>query len=240
MSYEAGEWIIRGIPADSPDRLKSPEELIEYVSTVGFLPLFRSEVPGLSVEEHTLAEDWWSDAPERDPWMWRAVAAGSGKVAYGKFFGGRAGFISTDWFPYFANHRRDGYDFDARWEDGKANVRAKKIMDVFAQGEEHFSFETKQLAGFGKGGEKGFESCVTALQMQSYLVVKDFRCRLNKRGEPYGWSIAVYAAPESIWGYDAVTSAYSESPEDSAERIRAHLLRVCPEANEAQIRKLLR
>ena len=36
-----------------------------------------------------------------------------GKVAYGKFFDKKAGFISLEWLPYFANYRRSGYDFDA-------------------------------------------------------------------------------------------------------------------------------
>ena len=59
--------------------------------------------------------------------------ARSGKVAYGKFFNKKAGFISLEWFPWFANFRRDGYDFDARWEDGLAGYRNKKIMDIFGE-----------------------------------------------------------------------------------------------------------
>ena len=41
-----------------------------------------------------------------------------------------------DWLPYFANYRRLGYDFDARWEDGLANRREKKIMDYYIQTDE--------------------------------------------------------------------------------------------------------
>ena len=41
----------------------------------------------------------------------------------------------------------------------------------------------KEKGGFGKGGEKNFEGTLTKLQMQTYLIVKDFRPRLNKRGE---------------------------------------------------------
>ena len=57
--------------------------------------------------------------------------ARSGRVAYGKFFGKKAGFISKTWFPHFANWRRDGYDFDSRWDEELATMRQKRIMDQF-------------------------------------------------------------------------------------------------------------
>ena len=33
---------------------------------------------------------------------------------------------------FLMNYRRDGYDFDALWDDEKASRRQKKIMDLFA------------------------------------------------------------------------------------------------------------
>ena len=35
------------------------------------------------------------------------------------------------WFPYFANSRRDGYDFDATWDDELVQRHYKAIMSVF-------------------------------------------------------------------------------------------------------------
>ena len=148
-----------------------------------FLPLFKNEIPGFSLEERTVPEYWWSDDPEVDPWKWREIIARSGRVAYGKFFDRKAGFISKEWLPCFVNYRRDGYDFDALWEDGKASARQKKIMDLFAEefeDEEYFSNELKQKAGFSKDGDKGFEGIITGLQMQTYLCVHDFRQRRNR------------------------------------------------------------
>lgn len=86
--------------------------------------------------------------------------------------------------PHFANWRRDGYDFDSRWEDELAPMRQKRIMDCFSMQEEWFSFALKQRASFGKGGEKNFEGTVTDLQMGGYLLIRDFRQRINKRGAP--------------------------------------------------------
>lgn len=106
----------------------------------------------------------------------------SGTVAYGKFFDGKAGFISRAWFPHFANWRRDGYDFDSRWDEELATMRQKRIMDQFLTKDEWFSFELKRQAGFGKSGEKNFEGTVTDLQMGGYLLIRDFRRRRNQAG----------------------------------------------------------
>ena len=65
-------------------------------------------------------------------------------------------------------------------------------MDVFEQineagGNEIMSNELKEKAGFNKeGGEKNFEGVLTELQMQTYLIVSDFRQRKNKNGEDFG------------------------------------------------------
>ncbi len=232
-----------GVEWDDPECLHTVDEAIEYINEIGFLPLFKNEIPGFSLEERTVPQFWWSGDVERDPWEWREIIARRGEVAYGKFFDKKAGFISKKWLPYFANFRRDGYDFDALWEDGKASARQKKIMDLFedeAPFQELFSNELKEKAGFGKGGEKGFDGTITGLQMQLYLCVKDFRQRRNKKGESYGWPIAVYTTPESFWGYSHVTSAYKEKPEESFRRIEEHIKDVYPIATNKQIKKIIK
>ena len=240
MGTENGEWIMHGLEWDDPLRIRSAQELINYVNEVGFLPLFKNEIDGFSVEEHTWPQGWWSGDPEQDPWEWREEIARSGKVAYGKFFDKKAGFISLEWLPRFANYRRDGYDFDARYEDGLASFRSKKVMDQFLEHEELYSNELKELAGFGKGGEKNFPGIVTDLQMQTYLTVKDFRQRKNKKGQQYGWAIAVYCMPEQIWGYESLTAAYKEKPEESKERIMRRVKEVFPWATDRQINKIIK
>lgn len=185
MAEENGAWTMRGLDWDDPARIQSWQELIDWVDEVGFLPLFRNEADGFSAEENTSDLYWWSGDPEQDPWEWRQLIARSGRVAYGKFFGGKAGFISRAWFPHFANWRRDSYDFDSRWDEGLAGIRQKRVMDQFAERGELFSSELKRLAGFGREGEKNFEGTVTGLQMGGYLVIRDFRRRINRRGLPY-------------------------------------------------------
>ena len=230
MAVENGEWIMRGLSWDDPLCIRSWEALIDWIDEVGFLPLFKNEAAGFSVEEHTADCAWWTGDAERDPWEWRQAIARSGRVAYGKFFAKKAGFISKAWFPQFANWRRDGYDFDSLWDDERATMRQKRIMDQFAGRPELFSYEIKSLAGFGKGGEKNFEGTVTDLQMRGYLVIRDFRRRINKRGEVYGWPIAVYTMPETLWGYDHIAAAYALEPAASKARIYEQVRRCFPAA----------
>lgn len=240
MEYDQGEWIMHGLARSDPRRLHSVEELIACVRERGFLPLFCNSVPGFSVEELTWAGDWWTGDEARDPWMWRVTAPRCGQVVYGKFFDKKAGFLSLEWLPVFANWRREGYDFDARYDDEKAPLRQKKIMDLFETRDELMSFEIRDLAGFGKGGEKNFEGTLTALQMQTYLVIKDFRCRKNRYGEDYGWHLAVLAQPEKLWGYDLVTASYDEDPAVSRERVFRRVRELYPDAGERQIRAILK
>lgn len=248
MEVIDGVWYMQGVDRKDPSCVHSAGELLEVIEKVGFLPLFSNEVDGFSVENMTVAGNWWCGDAKKDPWEWRAVLARTGKVAYGKFFRGKAGFVSKKWFPEFANYRRDGYDFDARYEDGKAGYKEKLIMDVFwpSEGElwdatdkiDMFSNEVKEKAGFGKGGEKGFDGTCTKLQMSSYLTVKDFRPRLNKKGEEFGWAVAVYTLPEYLWGYKYVTGCYKESPKDSCKKIISQIKKHF-EADEKTIRKVV-
>ena len=217
--------------------LRSPEDVRETVGRLGFLSFFRNEIPGYSIEEHTPPALWFTEVP--GPWEWKGELARDKDLVYGKFFRGRAGFISRDWFPAFANYRRDGYDFDARFDDGLASLRDKRLYDIAAERGSLSSKELKVLAGYGKGGEKGFDGCVTRLQMQSYLLISDFVYALDRCGREYGWGIACYATPEHRFGEDWLAEAYREDPARSRERVYAHLQGLFPEASEKQLHRLL-
>ena len=240
MEERNGDFFMNGISADDPRCLHLVEDLKMKILELGFLPLFQNEVSGFSVEEMTAPEGWFSDDNLHDPWYWRTVISREHEIAYGKFFGNRAGFISREWLPYFVNYRRDGYDFDALWDDEKAPRRQKLIMDLFTEDIEMYSFEVKQRAGFRKDGEKNFEGTITALQMELYLCVCDFRRRKNKLGKEYGWDVAVYSTPEHIFGYEHVTSAYREEPAVSFERILKQVRKNYPEAEEKDMLRVIK
>lgn len=238
MGNESGTWVMHGMKPSEKGCIHDIPELIKFIEMAGFVPLFKNEIEGFSIEENTMTEYWWT-GDEKDPWEWRAVIADGHRIAYGKFFSGKAGFISGEWIPFFANYRRDGYDFDALWDDEKANRRQKRIMDLFNENDELFSFEIKEKAGFGKDGEKNFDGTLSALQQEMYLTTSRFKRKKNRKGEEYGWSVALYATFESIFGYDHVRSAYREDPEVSYGRITAHIRELYPSASEKDIERLI-
>ncbi len=219
--------------------LRSAEDIIELTTEAGFLPLFAGDIPGFSVEDCCPPELWFSDEAD-GPWEWKGPIARSGTCIYGKFFGGRAGFISREWLPDFANLRRDGYDFDARYDDGLASRKDKDVYDTVAEHGAILSRELKRLRNYRKGGNTGFDTVITRLQMQTYITIGDFAYMKDKFGRPYGWGVAEYTTPEALFGYDFVASAYRRKPEESKERILAHLRGILPEAGEEQLLKLLR
>ncbi|MBO4835332.1 MAG: hypothetical protein J5483_04395, partial [Lachnospiraceae bacterium] len=112
-------------------------------------------------------------------------------------------------------------------------------LDESLSGLEMLSFELKAKAGFGKGGEKNFEGILTELEMQTYLLMSDFRQKKNKKGESYGWHIAAIETPETKWGYDFVASGYTETPEESWNRIVKQIWKHFPSADDGSIRKVL-
>lgn len=219
-------------------KIRSENELIELVEQCGFLPFFANEISGFSVEEHTPPELWFSDEAD-GPWEWKGPAARSGKCVYGKLFRNKAGFVSREWFPDFLNYRRDGYDFDARYDDGLAPHKDKELFDIVLERKSLLSKEIKKIGGYGKDGKKGYETIITRLQMQTYIIAEDFDYMLDAHGEPYGWGVARYTTPEERFGEELVRAAYRREPSESKERIFAHLRGLLPSAEERQILKII-
>ncbi len=219
-------------------KVRDAKGLTELVEAIGFLPFFANAIRGFSVEECCPKELWFSD--EQDgPWEWKGPVARSGKCMYGKFFEGKAGFVSREWLPDFCNFRREGYDFDARYDDGLSSVKDKRVFDtVYAHGA-LLSKELKNICHYRKGGNKGFDTVITRLQMQCYVIISDFVYMKDKYGRTYGWGVAQYSTPEALFGYDVVTGAYSVSPEQSKSRIVEHLKSLLPDAPLKQIEKII-
>ncbi|MBT9775088.1 hypothetical protein GPL15_01005 [Clostridium sp. MCC353] len=218
--------------------ITSPRELEALVQDFGFLPFFKNEFDGFSVEEYTPQELWFSR--ENDgPWEWKGPVARGKQCAYGKLFRGKAGFVSREWFPDLCNWRRDGYDFDARYEDGLASRKDKEIYETTRENGSMLTKEIKAACGYGKQGKKGFDTIITRLQMQTYLTVADFEYAKDKLGNPYGWGLARYAAPETLFGEDFLRQAYKREPEESRTRIFNHLILLLPDADDDEIRRII-
>jgi len=129
--------------------LRSSDDLIAAVEQYGFLPFFRNEIHGFSIKELCPPELWFADDVD-GPWEWKGPAARSGKCLYGKLFNKKAGFVSREWIPDFANFRRDGYDFDARWDDGLASYKDKEIYEAIAGEGRMLSKRLKEALNYHK------------------------------------------------------------------------------------------
>jgi len=218
--------------------IHSPQELAELINRTGFLPFFAGPVEEFSLED-IIAPQYWFPAEGNGVWEWKTSVIRLSDCAYGKFFKGRAGFISREWYPDFANYRRDGYDFDARYEDGLARYTDKTVYDTLEAHGALLSKELKRLGNFRKGGNKGFEGIITRLQMQGYVVIRSFEYQRDKTGREYGWGVARYETAEQRFGTDFTDRVYSCEPEESKEKILKHLYGILPDADEKQIQKLI-
>ncbi len=218
-------------------KLETQEDLENMVLQYGFLPFFANEIEGFSVEEHTPRRLWFTDNP--GPWEWKGPVAVKGNIVYGKFFRNKAGFVSMEWFPDFANYRRDGYDLDALFDEGRLASKDRNLYDVLVKHHALTTPELKGLCGYGPDGLKGFDTVITRLQMLTYVNIRNFVYNVDKEGNFYGWGISQYTTPEDQFGRTAVRKAYRRDPLRSRERIIRHLKEMLPDTEEKDIRRLI-
>jgi hypothetical protein len=203
---------------------------------MGFLPLFDIGVNGFSADALVdddcryvvLPDGGW----EWPLWKWKGPVVTDGNCVYGKFFASKAGFISRDWWPDFYNYRRSTHP---KPEEG--SVEEAILLTL----EENGSMITRELrAACGFDGPKmrsRFDAYVTRLQMGCYIVTEDFVYPHDKYGREYGWGWSLLTTPEQLLGREACRCR--RTPEESLQRMVAHLQRLLPDASEKQIRKML-
>ena len=215
----------------------SAAQLSAFIQQVGFLPLLDSGIRGFSAEDvvtddcrYVVFPDGGWDWPM---WKWKGQIVSEGNCVYGKFFAGKAGYISSAWWPDFFNYRRSKHPVP---EEG--SIEDTILLTLREQG----SLITRQLrAACGFTGPKmrsKFDGYVTRLQMGCYIVTEDFVYPTDKHGKEYGWGWSLLNTPESLLGKEACRC--ERSPEASYARMAEHLKALLPEADDAQIAKLLK
>lgn len=217
--------------------IETKEDLKKAVSEFGFVPLFENAIRGFSVEEHVSKKVWFTS--EEGVWEWKGPVIRECGCAYGKFMEHKAVFISAEWFPDFANYRRDGYDFDALYDDELASYREKELYDLLEREAPVLSRRLKALGNYKKGGKKGFDTLIGRLQAKGYVLISDFVYEKDKSGHAYGWGVAEYSTPERFFGETFTKKVYEKSPEESYRKIMKHLKALLPHAEEEEIRRIL-
>lgn len=226
--------------------VRSREDLIEAIRTFGVVPYFSNAIPGFSLEERCDPRVLWSDTGD-DSWSWKGPVIQTSRCAYGKFFFKKAAYVSLDVFLDLANYRRDGYDFDARYDDGLARHDDKELYDLIDAEAPVLSRELRQSGGYAYqgrwqkvDGKKGFEPSITRLQERCYVIISDFVYMLDKRGIPKGWGVAEYNTPERWFGGSFSEEVYRRSPAESYERLLDMLRGYFPDADEKLLKKALK
>ncbi len=230
LRYNVGRIVGGDIMRFQP--VRSAEELVRRVEELGILPFFRSGIDGYSVEELTPPQFWFVRDVD-GPWEWRQQAIDH--FAYGKFLRGKAGFISREWFPMLCNARRGGLDFEERYEEGRVPEGAKRLFQHIRERPR----STLELRSLVPGPNSAVDRAATFLMMSTDIVITGFDRSVSAQGRPYGWGINRYqAADEAFPGL--TREAYSLDPEDSLEKMRAHILSLNPGADEKAVSRLLR
>ena len=220
--------------------ISSMDELIWAIEEFGFVPFFENEIKGFSIEEHIAPECWYGGSDSFwDAWEWKGPVIRQTKCAYGKFLRNKAMYISSKWFPDFANFRRDGYDFDARFEDGLASFDDRDLYELLDANAPILSKPLKKLGDYRKGGRKGFDSSITRLQKECYVITSDFRYATDKFGNEYGWGIAEYTTPEKFYGKKFTNKVYKRTPEESYKKVLKQFKKILPGVEDEWIEKIL-
>ena len=216
--------------------IHSCPELMALIQQVGFLPLLDSGVRGYSAEDlvdddcrYVVFPDGGWDWPL---WKWKGPIVQEGGCVYGKFFAGKAGFVSRAWWPDLCNWRRSKFPKPA---EGSIE---ETILMTLAENGSLITRELRAACGFTGPNMRGkFDGYITRLQMAARIVTEDFVYPTDKHGREYGWGWSLLTTPEALYGRDACQC--ERLPEESYQRIFDHLRQLLPEATERQIRKLI-
>lgn len=225
--------------------LESSNDVEERCLELGFLPFFRCGIPGFSIEEMIAPDYWFTD--EEGAWEWKGPIIREGHCAYGKFFNRKAGFVSREWLPDWINYRRSRHlapNEDAAALDdvvmqtilveGTATIQELRRMLGFARGRGRRTAADPE-SEFPEDEKISLDPILTRLQMEARLVIADFEYNVDRRGNTYGWGIARYTAPESLYGPQTAGC----TPAESFDRIYGHFRRLFPEAPDRALRKLI-
>ena len=210
-------------------------EMMEAIERIGLLPLLDSGVPGFSADElvvpecrYVMTDEGW-DWPL---WDWKGPLVTEGGFAYGKFFNGKAGFVTMEWWPDLCNYRR------AKLPEPDEESIEGVILEVLRVNGSMITRELRSACGFdGSKMRSKFDGYVTRLQMACRVVTEDFVYPHDKQGNRYGWGWALLNTPEHLFGREACSC--DRTPEESRDRILTHLRSLLPNASERQIIKMI-
>ena len=219
------------------EKLHSAAELTEYIDKVGMLPLLRI-VPSLGWSAEEVVDDDCQYVVLPDGgwewplWEWKGDIIRESGCAYGKFFLGKAAFISKEWWPDFCNYRRSTHPYPPEGSIEEAIVETLKFNGSM------ITRDLRKACGFTEPKMRSkFDGFITRLQMGGYIVTEDFVYPHDKHGKQYGWGWSLLTTPEDLFGREACHP--SRTPEESRKRLLEHFKEILPQASEALFNRFL-
>lgn len=234
--------------------IERQEQLEELIREYGFVPFFKNCIEGFSIEEMTPPELLFGDDVSDGPWQWKGPIIGQWESAYGKFFRGKAGYVSLKWLPDFMNWRRSVYPIEDYDSD------SRHILEVLVAGESMLSKQLKTASGFTLSRKRhlinaenpdesirierngmAFDGLIGHLQMGTYVSIADFEYLVSRKGEKYGWGVARYCTPEAMYPdlFPINEHVGGRTPAESRERIITHLCNLMPDAERYRLERLI-
>lgn len=215
--------------------IRNCPDLMDAIQHIGLVPLLDSGIRGFSADElvapecrYVVTDEGW----EWPLWQWKGPIVTEGHFAYGKFFNGKAGFVTMDWWPDLCNYRRANYP-----EPEEESIEGV-ILEVLRVNGSMITRDLRNACGFtGAKMRSRFDSYVTRLQMACRVVTEDFVYPHDKHGRQYGWGWALLNTPEHLFGIEACQC--DRTPEESFARIMDHLRSLLPNASEKQLMKMM-
>ena len=179
---------------------------------------------------------WHTGEPDTDPWEWRILEERS-DIAYAKVFFRGSGYITREWYPFFMSVRRRGMTFEEMWESGRVTELSRRIYEAVRDNGRVAMHDIKRLAGLSGETSAHIEKAMTDLQM-SMLLTKycDFSSACHKDVCSVNTRRFASVTPEEFWHTEDTGDI---PPEEAAERIRARVLELNPDAQERKIRKFI-
>lgn len=197
----------------------------------GMLPFFKGEIEDFSIEELITPDCWFQDNDGGyGVWDWKNDIILDADCAYGKFYRGRACFVSMEWFPELMNWRRSQY---------KPSANEEALLAIVQEHNSLLTREMKKLCGYSTRPpkRKGFDTATTHLQMGCRLISANFEYSYARDGHRYGWSVARMCTPEDFFGAERLKPHCT--PQESRIRLMEHLHSILPHATERQIERFV-
>lgn len=210
--------------------------MMDYIQEVGLLPLLNSGISGYSAEDIVSEECRYVVFPDGGwdwpLWKWKGQIVAEGNCVYGKFFAGKAGFVSREWWPDLYNYRR------SKSQEPEEGTIEDAILQTLHENGSMITRELRAACGFtGKNMRSKFDGYITRLQGACRIVTEDFIYPTDKHGREYGWGWALLSLPEQLLGREACRC--DRTPEESYARLHDHLRTLLPQATERQIEKMI-